>query len=144
MAKRGPKMVDWRPAFLRALSAIPNVTAAAETAGIARQTAYDARKAHEDFAGAWEGALEEGVDRMELEAHRRAVKGVARGVYHNGERIAKEKHYSDTLMIFLLKAHRPARFRDNRRVDVNMSGGLDITSRSIVFRDPEPEEDAGR
>lgn len=89
--RRGPKD---RLAFLTALAAGQSVTAAAEAAGIDRKTAYRWRDAEPDFADAWEDALEDGTDRLEDEALRRAYNG------------------SDTMVIFLLKARRPKKYRE--------------------------------
>lgn len=38
--------------------------------------------------------------------------------------VATMKKYSDTLAIFLLKAHEPDKYRDNSKVDVNINGDL--------------------
>lgn len=90
----------WVSAFLAALRESGNVRFSCETAGIARTTAYDARKLHPDFAKLWDVALDDACDQLELVARARAVE------------------QSDTLMIFLLKAHRPEKYRE--RYDINM------------------------
>ena len=36
-----------------------------------------------------------------------------RPVFHQGKEIGSIREYSDTLLIFMLKARRPATFRDN-------------------------------
>lgn len=94
--RRGP---EDRQAFLMALAAGQSVTAAAEAAGIDRKTAYRWRDAEPDFAAGWEDALEDGTDRLEDEALRRAFAG------------------SDLLLIFLLKARRPRKYCDRHRVE---------------------------
>ena len=68
-------------AFLAVLSAGGSTYKAARAAGIGRSTAYEWRDADEDFAKRWALALEDGVDAMEDEAHRRAVDGVDKPVY---------------------------------------------------------------
>lgn len=62
---------------------------------------------------------------MEREAYRRAVDGVEKGVYYKGDRIATEHEYSDTLLIFMLKARAPEKYRENLKVD--HSGSADVT-----------------
>jgi hypothetical protein len=57
---------------------------------------YQRRKEDADFARRWEEALEAGVEKLEETAWNRAVEG------------------SDTLMIFLLKAHRPDKYLERR------------------------------
>ena len=50
---------------------------------------------------------------MELEARRRAVKGTDKPVFQRGEQVGTIREYSDTLLMFLLKANKPEKFRDN-------------------------------
>ena len=96
---------SWHAPFLEALRQTGNVSLAAKRAGIERKTAYRHRARSKRFAEEWDEALEEAVDLLEEEARRRAIEGV---VGPGGER-----RYSDTLLIFLLKAHRPKKYRDN-------------------------------
>ncbi len=110
---------DIRPgrktAFLHALADTVNVARACRDAGIPRRTAYDWRDADPDFAREWDDALDNGIDLLEAELHRRAFEGVEKPVYYKGEQVGTTRHYSDALAMFLLKAHRPARYRDNYR-----------------------------
>ena len=84
----------WYERFLTLLSDYGNVTIAAKGAGISRLTAYRYRNTDSHFAEQWEAALELGIDGMEDEARRRAVT------------------VSDTLLIFMLKALRPEKYRE--------------------------------
>ena len=110
---------DKRPrrkrAFLHALADTVNVARACRKAGIPRRTAYDWRDADPDFARRWNDALDDGIDLLEAELHRRAFEGVEKPVWHKGEQVGTTRHYSDALAMFLLKAHRPERYRDNYR-----------------------------
>jgi hypothetical protein len=76
------------------------------------------------FAKAWDEAMDLGSDALEDEAIRRGHEGVDRPVYQQGTRIGMIRDYSDTLLIFMLKARRPSRFRDNIKIDANVSGGV--------------------
>ncbi len=53
---------------------------------------------------------------------------------HGNPRIATMKEYSDTLAIFLLKAHAPEKYRENAKIDLTNSDGklqpVDDTARS--------------
>lgn len=80
---------DWAPAFLAALERSGMVSEAARAAGVGRRTAYDRRERDEQFAQAWDEALEAATEELEQEAVRRAMDG------------------SDLLLMFLLKARRP-------------------------------------
>ena len=82
------------------------------------------RRHSECFAAQWDEALEEGTDLLEAEARRRAVTGIDEPVYHKGEVVGSIKKYSDTLLIFLLKAHNPQKFRDG--VKVEHTGATDV------------------
>ena len=110
---------DKRPrrkrAFLHALADTVNVAAACRDAGVPRRTVYDWRDADPDFARRWNDALDDGIDLLEAMLHRRAFEGVEKPVWHRGEQVGTTRHYSDALAMFLLKAHRPERYRDNYR-----------------------------
>lgn len=88
-----------------------NVTLACRRAGIPRRTAYDWREADEGFARKWDEAVDEGIDLLEVELRKRAFEGVERPVYYKGEQVGTWRFYSDALAMFLLKAHRPERYR---------------------------------
>lgn len=114
--KREPRSdsptVAQRAAFLAALRSGGSVSAACAASGIVRSTVYYLRDRDEEFATSWVQALDQGTERLEDEAVRRAVDGVEdfrldrEGVEHPFRR------YSDTLLIFLLKARRPDVYRD--------------------------------
>lgn len=94
----------WRLRFLDALRMHGVVTRAALAAGIHRDTAYFERQRDPLFAQEWVDALDRGADMLEDTAKQRAYEG------------------SDTLLIFLLKAHRPERYRETTRsIQVNVT-----------------------
>lgn len=115
---------DWKPVFLAELAKTGNVSAAVHKAGIARSVAYEARSVEDlkdpaarvqaaAFARAWDEALDVAIDALEAEARRRAVQGVLEPVgWHKGVAGGKVRKYSDTLLIVLLKAHRPEKYRE--------------------------------
>lgn len=74
-----------RQAFLASLAVLGNVTAAAEAAGVDRVTAYRWRDSDEDFSAAWDDAIEQAADLIELEARRRAVEGIDEPVVFRGQ-----------------------------------------------------------
>lgn len=109
--------------FLASLCAGDTVIAAAEKANLDRVTFYRQRTTDEKFAAAWDEAVEHGTDLLEAEAQRRAIEGVDDfKVGPNGQFVEFRK-YSDTLLIFLLKARRPGKFRDNATVEHTGPGG---------------------
>lgn len=122
MAKR------WESKFLSALEETANVAESARLTGIGRATAYRERKENPDFAAKWDEALQLGMDSLIDEAVRRARDGTTKPVYQGGKLVGYVKEYSDTLLIFLLKAHKPTVYRDN--VDITSGGKpLDIVVR---------------
>jgi hypothetical protein len=110
----------WHSVFLEALDHVPNVAAACQVAGVSRDTAYRHRRQDEYFALGWQEALEASVDAMEQVAIERATAGEMRRkrttkTFPDGRVEVTETewlHVSDTLLIFMLKAHRPEKFRD--------------------------------
>jgi hypothetical protein len=107
----------WTDTFLKALSRCPNVSAAAEAAGISRQYAYRIRDEDPDFAAAWQDAVDQSTDSLVGECYRRARDGVTKPVFQGGQHVGDVQEYSDTLAIFLLKSHRRAVYGD--KMDLN-------------------------
>jgi len=91
---------DWRKRFLTHLALRANVSDAAKAAGVDRTLPYHVRSEEPEFAAAWAEAEAIAVDRLERIAFQRASKT------------------SDTLLIFLLKAHRREKYGDQITVNV--------------------------
>jgi hypothetical protein len=119
----------WETVFLDALAESGNVSKAAAVAHITRPTAYALRNSPDapDFTEAWEDALEEAGDLMELEARRRAVDGTQKPVFYQGDIVGHIREYSDTLLIFLLKAAKPEKYRERTSTD---NYNIDLTALS--------------
>ena len=92
-----------------------SITAAAQHAKVGRSTIYAWRNEDGPFASRMDDAYEAGVDTLEDHALKRA---------HDAEKP------SDALTMFLLKAHRPARYRE--RVDLTHSGELHQIKRIVM------------
>lgn len=114
----------WQAAFIKELCRTGNVSSACRKAKISRTVAYEDREADPVFGAAWAEALEVAVEALELEARRRAEKGVLEPVYQGGVRVGAVRRYSDTLLIFLLKAHKPEKY--TQRADVTINGGAPL------------------
>ncbi len=98
--------------FLAVIGETSNVTKAAQSIGMARQSVYDARARDPEFAALWDSAIEQGTDMLEAEARRRALDGVDRPVYFQGKRVGITKEYSDPLLMFMLRGYRPHKYRE--------------------------------
>lgn len=125
----------WVPKFLTALAEYGNVSRAALFAGIERSTAYDERHANPEFAAEWERALDLGTSGLEDEAKRRAFEGVTKEtpIYVRGKLMHTkvETEYSDTLLIFLLKAHRPEKYRDKIEHTLTAGSAAQLTDEAL-------------
>lgn len=101
-----------------------NVLLSAKAACVGRALVYYWLSADPKFQDDFNEAREEATDTLEEEARRRAVDGVETPFNTKDETIYLQK-YSDTLLIFLLKANRPAKFRENQQgapVSVTVGG----------------------
>jgi hypothetical protein len=101
-----------RAVFLDALAATGNVSHAAREARMSRSRAYQLKAADPDFAAEWSDALEAATDALDAEARRRAVDGVEIPHFHQGQVTGTVRKYSDALLMFLLRAHRPELYRE--------------------------------
>jgi hypothetical protein len=110
-----------KAAFLSAYETIGTISHAAQTAGIGRQTHYDWLQDPE-YKKAFQASHAKAIDALEMEARRRAMRGTDEPIYYKGKIVGGVRKYSDTLLIFLLKAARPKKYRDN--VKIEQSGGL--------------------
>jgi hypothetical protein len=129
----------WREPFLQALRDWPIVQHACDAVGILRCTAYRTRQADEEFAKAWDDAMEAGVDKAEREAFRRAVEGVDKGVWHQGVQVGTERVYSDALLAKVLSARRAA-YRTERTELTGADGGP-VRSQQVVIATGVPTAD---
>jgi hypothetical protein len=153
-----PWRLPWQRPFLDALSRMPNVSAAARIVGVNYSYAYETRRADAVFAAAWQEAIDVAVDLLERIAHQRATTGeprVSRRTRRKRELNAagamvlveeetvevEEQHVSDALLQFLLKAHRPDKFRE--RIDHRVSGGDAPVQIEEVYRIPARDRVAG-
>jgi hypothetical protein len=102
-----------RENFLKVLADTGSVTAAVAAAGTSRTRVYELRKTDTAFAAAWDEAEDIATDRLEDEARRRAVEGVAEPLVSAGKLVRGDdgqpimvRRYSDKLLLELLRAHR--------------------------------------
>src|SRR5215470_1081936 len=109
--------------------------AAAAAVGAHRRTVMKWRDSDEEFTQRWNDAVEEGVDRLEAEAIRRARDGVKRPVFYMGQVVGYIHEYSDTLLKFLLEAKRPAVYRA-RNINVMAPDGSDGVL-EVRWKEPE-------
>lgn len=103
----------WAKTFLDLFAQSGNVMLSARGAGVDRSTPYRFRQQDATFAEAWAEADEVSTQVLEAEARRRAMAG------------------SDRLIVFLLKARRPAIYRENHRVELVGDGGGPVRTQLV-------------
>ncbi|WP_051244128.1 hypothetical protein [Thalassobaculum salexigens] len=141
----------WTPArrakFLKKLAETGNVSAAARAAKASRSRAYQLKTEDAGFAEEWSEALEMATDALDAEARRRAMDGVDTPRFHQGQIAGTVKKYSDSLLMFLLRAHRPDLYRErtaaaNSRQDdhddsEDYTGARDALADRLARLDPD-------
>ena len=101
--------------FLAELRRTGNATFASRTTGISRREWYRVRLEEADFAEEWDHARAAYAEEvLEPEADRRAVEGVTHQLYFDkdGNPVGEVRRYSDTLLIFRLKALKAEEYKD--------------------------------
>jgi hypothetical protein len=122
-----PKKRICAPRFLKHFGRSGNIRAACEVAGIDRHTYYTWRREDPEFDRACEHAHEDALDSLEEVGWERA------------------RESSDLLLMFFLKAGRPAQYRERSQIDVYAKMTREELLAVIVATAPqltagEPEE----
>jgi len=119
--------------FIAELRKVPNVTRAARCINRTVSGLRDHKNNNPEFSKAWDDAIEDSIVALEDEVHRRAFEGVDKPVTFQGVITDTYKECSDTLAMFLLKAHRPEKYRD--RTDINITNNTDQAARIAAARE---------
>jgi hypothetical protein len=122
----------WQRSFVAALARTGNMSAAAVAAKVDTSTVRDHQRSDGRFADAVRHAKLQAAAILEAEARRRAVDGLVRYKFHAGEAIIDPKtkkpycelEYSDALLIFLLKAANPRKYRERHQVEHRHKGKI--------------------
>lgn len=104
--------------FIEALAETACVTQAAKAVGLSPSAAYRLR-ANPDaqaFRLAWDAALDIGVRRLGDAVLGRAVHGVSRPIFYQGEQIGERIYYPERLAMWILRLRDPERFGAWREV----------------------------
>lgn len=129
--ERRPRHDGWTPElqveFIDALAECGCVSEAAARVGMNPSTAYDLRRQPDaqSFRMAWEAALDHAVQRLSDAAFARALNGVARPVFFQGEQIGERRYYDERLTMFILRYRDPVRYGkwiDDRDVERHPDG----------------------
>lgn len=104
--------------FLEEYSKTGIVSYSAKKAGISRKTFYEWVAKDPEFAAKAKEAEEEATELLETEALRRAVQGTLEPVFWQGKKVGQIRRFSDTLLIFTLKARNPKKYRENVSISI--------------------------
>lgn len=134
--------------FLAAYAEHATIDGAAKACGMGRRTHYNWLASDEAYAAAFGDAEQAATDALEGEARRRALAGVEEPVFgslgaHMGSGVVGHiRKYSDTLLIFLLKAKRPEQFRDRYELTGKDGGPIETKVTTIQRVIVEPAKEA--
>lgn len=131
-----PRLKDrsngWKPqvqrAFIEALADTGSVAAACRMVGRSTHGAYHLRRQEgaEEFAAAWEAALDFGMRRIEDVAMDRALNGVEQPVYSYGKLVGTRVVHNDRLLMFMLRNRSPERFAEGRAKGMNALDKMEL------------------
>lgn len=102
------------------------VLQACEAVGVDYSSVTTAREQDANFNRRWVEALEMAADRLEEEVHRRAVRGWDEPVFYQGAKVGESHRYSDRLLELMIRAKRPAEYKDKKELTGAGSGPLQI------------------
>jgi hypothetical protein len=111
-SRRDGWTADKQMAFIQALAECGCVSEACARVGISTTSAYAlrARIDAQSFRYAWDAALDHAVQRLSDAAFSRAIHGVSRPVFFQGEQIGERRHHDERLTMFLLRYRDPNRY----------------------------------
>lgn len=147
MADHPERTADAAAAILASLAAGQSPSKAAAAAGLELRELRSWQAEDVRFADRMADALEVGTDLLEDEVFRRGVVGVSTPIVaKDGSVVGESVKYSDTLLLRLLAARHPARWRDATRTATPVSqdapgaaAGLDLSDLTLeeqrTFRD---------
>lgn len=98
--------------FLACFAACGSLTNAARWTKIHRQTHYDWMSNSPGYPEAFKEAEDRSIRVLEDEAVRRAHEGIRRPVRYKGKIVGYETEYSDSLLMFTIKAGKPEKYRE--------------------------------
>jgi hypothetical protein len=123
---------------LEAFEDTGNVTLGCKKARVPRRTFYNWLRDIPEYQASYEESAKIAAGVLEAEAHRRAVVGVKKGVFYKGKKVAVQQEYSDTLLIVLLKAHAPEKYKERTSNEHSGPNGgpipTEVTHR-VIFSD---------
>jgi hypothetical protein len=98
--------------FIEALAESGCVEESCKRVGKSATSAYALRRRvdAQSFRVAWDAALDYAIRRLSDAAFSRALNGVSRPVFYQGEQIGERRHYDERLTMFLLRHRDPLQY----------------------------------
>lgn len=129
--------------FIDALAETACVTEACARVGMSPHAAYALRRRVEasSFRQAWDAALDFGIRRLSDAAIGRALHGVARPVFYQGEQVGERRYFDERLTLFLLRYRDPLRY-GKYQDDLVWSGPAEATAYRLFRATAQVEHDA--
>ena len=123
---------DRRAIFLESLELYGEISGAAASAGVSRQTAYATARADPEFADQCEHALGK-LNLAKMEAFRKlAVEGVEKTTYDkDGNVSSRTRVRSERLLLAWMKRHAPADWGDKLQVDKTVTTREEVSIRDL-------------
>lgn len=130
----------WTPekqiAFIEALAECGCVLEACRRVGMSPTSAYALRRRvdAQSFRIAWDAALDFAVRRLSDAAFSRALNGVTRPVFYQGEQIGERVYHDERLTMFILRYRDPRRYGawlDNYAVEQHPDGPALLLSKAL-------------
>jgi len=110
------KKTDRQIAFLAAWERFGTMSAACRETDVPRSLLYNTWLKEPTFAELAEGVKDRIADSLEQEAIRRGRDGWLEPVFYKGDEVGEIRKFSDLLVIFMLKALRPDKYRERTNV----------------------------
>ena len=133
--------------FIEALAESGSVVEACGRVGMSSSSAYGLRRRvdAQSFRIAWDCALDFAVRRLGEAAFSRALNGVVRPVFYQGEQIGERVHHDERLTMFILRYRDPQRYGawlDHCSAEQHPDGRALLLSRALdrVAQDAFAEE----
>jgi len=126
--------------FLELFSETANIEKACKILGMVRRTVYAWKYNDPEFAAKFAEADELALQVLEDEANRRALYGVEKPVYQGGKLAGHVTEYSDTLLIVLLKARAPHKYKERFSGEITGADGKPLMpeNRIVHVHSPVP------
>ena len=131
---------DRQRAFIEALADSGSVVTAAQCVGMSESSAYRLRRAPgaEAFDRAWSAAIDAASKKLLDAAFERALVGTDEPVFdREGRRIGRRLRQSDRLLMFLIRAYGPDRFREASRDRIPAPAATPVAE-ALVHLHPAP------